>query len=100
MSGHFRFFCKPKKDQRIQTAFQVERDQSSVIHGVVRDGAGNPVAGALLLLFLADENRDVPQAQAYTDQDGHFAFWGLEGDVLYLVKLFQENTTVREIGIS
>ena len=100
MNTHFHFYCKPKKDQRIETVLQVERDQSALIHGVVKDPAGAPIAGALLLLFSADENRDIPLAQAHTDPEGHFAFWGLAGDVLYQIKLFQEHTDMREITLN
>ena len=99
MSTHFHFFCKPKKDQRIAASLQIARDRSTVIHGVVKAPDGSPIAGALLLLFSA-ENRETPLAQATTDPEGHFAFWGLCGDVLYLIKLFQENGGVREISFS
>ena len=100
MSTHFHFYCKPKKDQRIETRLQVEREQSALIHGVVKDPAGSPIAGALLLLFSADEDRETPLAQARTDSEGHFAFWDLRGDVLYLIKLFQENTEIRELSLN
>ena len=97
MNGHFHFYCKPKKDQRIEATFQVERDQSALIHGVVRNPGGHPVADALLLLF-SDEKKDIPLSHARTDSEGHFAFWNLEGDVLYRIKVFQGRGDMREIS--
>ena len=99
MHTYFNFYCKPKKGQRIETTLQVEREQSAVIHGVLKDPTGEPIVSALLLLFCIEEHADTPIAQAYSDPDGHFAFWGLEGDRLYRVKLFQQNTEVRELSL-
>ena len=99
MDSHFSFYCKPKKGQRIEAVLQVERAQSAAIHGVLRDSGGEPLTEALALLFRADENKDVPIAQAQSDPEGHFAFGGLQGDTLYQVKIFQQNREIRKLAL-
>ena len=99
--GEPNFYCKPAKGERIETRLQLPPDTSAAIHGTVLDLEGAPMPGALVLLFRIDEEEDRPVllAQAATDPEGHFAFGGLEGDRLYRIKVFQQNTKVRTLEL-
>ena len=98
------FCCKPARGERVETRLQIETDTAAVICGVVSDLAGVPISGALVLLFRVEARADgdgAPPllAQGVTDSDGHFAFGGLEGDVLYRVKVFPQGGTVRVLEL-
>ena len=95
------FYCKPAKGERIETRLQIAPDVSAAIHGVVADLEGRPIPAALLFLFRVDEDAGAlcPLAQTKADPDGHFAFGGLEGDVLYRIKVFQQNENVRAVEL-
>ncbi|MCL2368578.1 MAG: carboxypeptidase-like regulatory domain-containing protein [Oscillospiraceae bacterium] len=92
----FDFYCKPAKGEQINTHLTLTPDDSAAIYGRVSDGAENPIPGALVLLF----REGALLAQAVTDGEGHFAFGALMGDVLYRIKVFQQNTRVRELELS
>ena len=91
------FFCKPTKGERVETQLQLSPSHTAAIYGVVTAPDGSPVTAALVLLFRVEEDPPglIPQAQSTTDTDGHFAFGGLEGDVLYRVKVFPQGGRVR-----
>jgi len=94
------FYCKPACGERIETKLQITPDTSAAIHGVVSDTAGTAVPAALVLLFRVEEEQaHTLIAQAATDSEGHFAFGGLEGDVLYRVKLFRQGAAVRTLEV-
>jgi len=95
------FYCKPTPGERIVTTLRITPDRSAAIHGVVSDPEDAPIPAALALLFQAEEatGKEVLIAQSTTDAEGHFAFGGLEGDVLYRVKVFQQGTKVRELEL-
>ena len=95
------FYCKPAPGERIAAALQIAPDPSAAIHGVVSDPEGAPIAAALALLFRAEEEdgKEVLIAQSTTDAEGHFAFWGLAGDALYRIKVFQQGAKVRELEL-
>ena len=91
----FSFHCKPAKGEQIETCLTLASADSAAICGTVSDEEGSPVTGALALLF-----RDAALiAQAVTDAEGQFAFGALEGDILYRVKVFRQNTRIRELVI-
>ena len=97
----FSFYCKPAPGERIETAFSITSDTSSAIHGVVTDQDGAALVSVLVLLFrIEDDAPPVLIAQCTTDRDGHFAFGGLLGDVLYRVKVFEQNKRVRELTLA
>jgi len=95
------FFCKPAKGERIETRLQITPDSAAAIHGVATEPDGAPITAALVLLFRVEEESMALtlQSQAATDADGHFAFGGLEGDVLYRIKIFPQGGTVRVLEL-
>ena len=96
-----KFYCKPAKGERIETALTIPLDTSSAIHGVLTDPDGTPMPTVLVLLFqIAEDAPPTLIAQIMSDTDGHFAFGGLAGDTLYQIKIFQQNTRVRTLELS
>jgi len=93
------FYCKPAPGERIDTRLQLAPDTAAAIYGVVSDPAGAPIPAALALLFRVEEDPATHTllAQAATDAEGHFAFGGLESDVLYRIKLFPQGGTTRTL---
>jgi len=97
MSAHAQFYCKPACGELIETILRLEPDKSAAIHGIVLDPADNPVPGASVLLFRTGEAQGESAliAKTSTDPAGHFVFGPLEGDVLYQVRAFRNDTVVR-----
>lgn len=96
-----KFYFKPARGEQIETTIHMDGEAKSCIHGVVLDQSEKALQGALVLLFRAGETvRDArPIAQSRTDEDGHFVFGDLDGEVLYLIKIFQNNTRIRILEI-
>jgi protocatechuate 3,4-dioxygenase beta subunit len=62
---------------------EVMLDTGSSLHGVVRDGAGKPVAGVFVVAFrpitsIAEARRSSVQTPANTDEDGAYRITGLD----------------------
>ena len=95
------FYCKPARGERIETKLQIPTDRTAAIHGVLLDLEGTAVSAALVLLFRVEEDGiHVPIAQTAPDSEGHFAFGGLEGDVLYRIKVFRQGGSVRALDVT
>ena len=84
------FHYKPAPGERIDTRLVVSPNSAACVFGQVAEPSGTPLAGVLVLLLRieTDTPAGVPVAQMLTDTDGHFAFGGLAGDVLYRAKVF------------
>ena len=93
------FHCKPVPGERIEAQLVAISDPAACVFGQVMEPVGTPLAGALVLLFRIepDTPAGVPVAQMLTDTDGHFAFGGLDGDVLYRVKVFCHSGKMRVV---
>jgi len=98
---HIPFHCKPAPGERIETRLVTTPDPAACVFGQVTDPAGTPLAGALVVLLRieTDTPGGVPVAQMLTDPDGHFAFGGLDGGVLYRVKVFCCNGRARVVEV-
>ncbi|MCL2843255.1 MAG: carboxypeptidase-like regulatory domain-containing protein [Oscillospiraceae bacterium] len=96
------FHCKLGPGERVETKLTLTPDPASCIFGQVTEPSGTPLAGALALLFRieTDTRLGVPVAQMMTDADGHFAFGGLDEDVLYRVKVFCHGGKARVLEVS
>ena len=96
------FYCKPAPGERVETTLQVRKDLTSVIHGVISTSDHIPLTEALVLLFREEEGalHPVLVGQVTTDEEGHFAFWNLQGDILYQIKIFQQGKQVRTLEVT
>ena len=93
-----KFYFRPGQGEQIETTVNLRHDNRCVIHGYVKDPAGEPFADAAVLLFEMQE-RGEPQlvSQMFTDEFGQFVFGPLEAGQLYLAKVFKNTVRVREI---
>ena len=98
MSAGARFYFKPAKGERVDTTVGIENDKSAAICGTVLGGDGRPVTGALTLLFAAEGDRRLLGTQT-TDEEGQFFFGPIEGEKLYLIKIYKNDTKIRELEI-
>ena len=89
------FYIKPKNGELVSSALTLSQCQNCSIHGVVQDELERPIAGALVLLFHSQGL--APIAQSTTDHEGHFAFYPLEAQTLYKVKVFTQNQDIRPV---
>jgi hypothetical protein len=90
------FFLKPGAGEQLETLVELAPQLSAAVCGTVRQ-SGENVNQALVLLFSADDRRLLDRQ--FTDEDGHFFFGPLEGDRLYLVKIYKNNIKIREVEI-
>lgn len=100
MSAYAKFYFRPSKGENIHTVVVPKDDESGGIFGKVTDGE-NGVHGALVLLFESSgQESGRLLSSAVTDEDGEFAFGPLDAGVLYLVKVYKDSLTLRELEIT
>ena len=101
MSAFTKFYFRPGENERISTSVLLESDVRSSIHGIVRDPAGHPVADALVLLFNTCSTPEelALQAETITDEAGFFVFGPLTAGQLYGIKIYKNDTKIRELEI-
>ncbi len=101
MSGYAKFYFRPAEGEQIKTAVHIEADCRSALCGIVLDAAEKPVSDALVLLLRAGENGsdDSILAYCFTAEDGSFVFGPLQGNSLYLVRIFKSSVRLRELEI-
>jgi hypothetical protein len=98
MSSIGKFYFRPSEGEHIETAVQIEQEKAAAICGTVRDKAGAAVPEALVLLFRSGPDRKLIDRQ-FSDDEGQFSFGPIEGNVLYLIKVYKNNTKIRELEI-
>ena len=100
MSTYSKFYFRPARGEQIETTITPLPDEKSAICGRVTDSRGMPVPDALVLLFRTDEGA-LPElvSRFCTDEDGHFFFGPIEGERLYMIKLFKNSIKLRELEI-
>ena len=100
MSTYTRFFFRPSSGEQVSTAISLGAQEHSAVCGRVTGAESEPVEDALVLLFrVAEDGAPELLSQFCTDSDGHFIFGPLEGEVLYLIKVFKNNLKLRELEI-
>lgn len=101
MSENSKFYIKPAPGEQIKTRIIMNSSAKSSIYASVVDNEDKPIKGALVLLFRVGEDEVKPDliSNCYTDDEGQFVFGNLEGNILYKIKVFKENTKIRELEI-
>ena len=98
LSSVAKFYFKPAEGEHIVTSVKIEQEKAAAICGTVRDKGGAVVEGALVLLFRSGQEKKLLDRQ-FTDEEGLFSFGPLEGNVLYLIKVYKNNVKIRELEI-
>jgi hypothetical protein len=93
-----KFYFKPSEGEHIETSVQIEQEKAAAICGTVRDKTGAAVPEALVLLFRSGPAQKLVDRQ-FSDEEGQFSFGPIEGNVLYLIKVYKNNTKIRELEI-
>ena len=98
MSSRAQFYFKPADGEHIDTVVTLEKEKAAAICGTIKDRGGNCVCGALVLLFIAENEKKLIDRQ-FTDDEGQFYFGPIEGNVLYKIKVYKNDVKVRELEI-
>lgn len=94
-----RFAFTPGKNERIEAVVTVPKEQRSIVHGTVLDLDGQPVKEAVVRLFMCVEDKNEPVADTFTDGDGEFVFGPIAAEKNYLIKVYVNGVTLRELTI-
>ncbi len=98
MSSVAKFYFKPAEGEHIETTVKIEQEKAAAICGTVKDKGGTPVEGALVLLFKSGQDKRLIDRQ-FTDDEGQFSFGPIEGNMLYLIKVYKNSVKIRELEI-
>lgn len=98
MSSTAKFYFKPAEGEHIETTVKIDQEKAAAVCGTVVDKAGAAVEGALVLLFRSGQDKKLIDRQ-FTDDEGQFSFGPIEGNVLYLIKVYKNSVKVRELEI-
>ena len=98
MGAGARFYFKPAEGEQIDTTVCIESEKSAAICGTVIDSGKRAIQDALVLLFAAEGDKALLGNQ-FTDEEGQFFFGPIEGGKLYLIKIYQNNTKIRELEV-
>jgi hypothetical protein len=98
LSSIAKFYIKPAEGEHIETTVKIEQEKAAAVCGTVRDKGGAAVEGALVLLFRSAQDKKLVDRQI-TDEEGQFAFGPIEGNVLYLIRVYKNSVKIRELEI-
>ncbi|NMA26006.1 MAG: carboxypeptidase regulatory-like domain-containing protein [Clostridiales bacterium] len=98
LSSVAKFYFKPAEGEHIETTVKIESEKAAAICGTVKDRGDAPVEGALVLLFKSGQDKRLIDRQ-FTDEEGQFSFGPIEGNVLYLIKVYKNSVKIRELEI-
>lgn len=98
MSSVAKFYFKPAEGEHIETTVKIEAEKAAAICGTVKDRGEALVEGALVLLFKSGQDKRFIDRQ-FTDEEGQFSFGPIEGNVLYLIKVYKNSVKIRELEI-
>jgi hypothetical protein len=94
-----RFAFTPGKNERIEAVVTVPEEKRSIIHGTVYDTDGIKIKDAVVRLFMVEEGKSTAVAHTFTDEDGEFTFGPLLSDKNYVVKVYVNGVTLRELNV-
>ncbi len=94
-----RFAFTPGKNERIEAVVTVPKDLRSIVHGTVYDLDGQRVLDAVVRLFVCNEEKLESVADTFTDSDGEFVFGPIDAEKNYVIKVYVNGVTLREITI-
>lgn len=94
-----RFSFTPGKNERVEAVVTVPEEKRSIVHGTVYDTDGKKIKDAVVRLFLHEESKDSAVADTFTDGEGEFMFGPLLSDKNYIVKVYVNGVTLRELSV-
>ena len=94
-----KFAFTPGKNERIEAVVTIPEEQRSIVHGTVYDMDGGTIRDAVVRLFVTEEEKTVPVSDTFTDPEGEFIFGPLFADKHYVVKVYVNGVTLRELNV-
>jgi uncharacterized protein YlaI len=94
-----RFAFTPGKNERVEAVVTVPEEKRSVVHGTVYDADGKKIKDAVVRLFVCEESKTTAAVDTFTDADGEFVFGPLLSDKNYIVKVYVNGVTLRELNV-
>ena len=94
-----RFAFTPGQNERIEAVVTVPKELRSIVHGTVFDLDGQHIPDAVVRLFVCSEDKLESVADTFTDSEGEFVFGPVETEKNYVVKVYVNGVTLREITI-
>jgi hypothetical protein len=98
LSSVTKFYFKPAEGEHVETTVKIEPEKAAAVCGTVRDKTGAVVENALVLLFRSGQDKKLLDRQ-FTDEEGQFSFGPIEGNILYLIKVYKNSVKLRELEI-
>lgn len=100
MSTYGKFYFRPMPGEQVSAELTPSEETCAAICGRVLNLRGGPVSGAVVLLFLPGPDDAMTLVSRFvTDEDGHFIFGPLNGNTLYLIKVFKDEVKLRELEV-
>lgn len=94
-----KFAFTPGKNERIEAIVTIPEEKRSILHGTVYDSDGKRVKDAVVRLFISDDKKCSAEAHTFTDEGGEFTLGPLYSDKNYIVKVYVNGVTLREITV-
>lgn len=94
-----RFAFTPGENERIEAVVTVPKEHRSIVHGTVFDMDGQRIQDAVVRLFMCADDKLEPVTDTFTDGDGEFIFGPVEAEKSYVVKVYVNGVTLREVTI-
>ncbi|HZW83088.1 MAG TPA: hypothetical protein VFF14_06640 [Candidatus Deferrimicrobium sp.] len=91
----------PGQNEQLETTINLQRENRSIIHGVVKDEKNCLIKDAVVKLFEMP-NKDnccvlVPLFHTFTDECGQFLFGPLTPGKRYVIKVWHKEVVVKTI---
>lgn len=94
-----KFAFTPGKNERIEAVVTIPKEQRSIVHGTVYDIDGQKIKDAVVRLFTCQDDILTPVSHTFSDADGEFIFGPLIADQSYIVKVYVNGVTLRELTV-
>ncbi len=94
-----KFAFTPGKNERIEAVVTIPKEQRSIVHGTVYDMDGEKIKDAVVRLYLQEEQKLTPVSHTFSDGEGEFLFGPLASEKNYVVKVYVNGVTLREITV-
>ncbi|MFA6939938.1 MAG: hypothetical protein WCQ54_03010 [Clostridiaceae bacterium] len=90
MGKPVQFKINPETNKGYQRKFVIKEDNRAIIDGIILDNDNNPIADAIVKLYIMNKETDILEPISYTfsDEYGEFAFGPVNTANNYLIKVW------------
>ena len=94
-----KFAFTPGRNERIEAVVTIPKEPRSIVHGTVYDIDGNTICDAVVRLYKQCDDKLSPVSHTFSDAGGEFIFGPLTADQAYVVKVYVNGVTLRELTV-